>query len=92
VFRVVPGATVRGTAEVTTDSTSDVDVEETVRLWTEVSIPGADFEYVRHATVEDGRFEVVVANPGTYRIDDTERTVEVTERMVREGGAVRVDG
>jgi len=78
VFRVVPGATIRGSAP---------DDEDRVRLVAEVSIPGDDFEYVRRASVEDGTFEVTVANPGTYRIGQ-EEAVEVTERMVQSGGTV----
>jgi dolichyl-diphosphooligosaccharide--protein glycosyltransferase len=83
VFRVVPGATIRGPAPGSV---------ERVRLETGVSIPGAEFEYVRRAAATDGRFEVVVANPGTYRIGHTETTVEVSERAVRTGATVTVEG
>jgi asparagine N-glycosylation enzyme membrane subunit Stt3 len=82
VFRVVPGATLRGPAP--------GDADE-VRLAAEVSIPGADFEYVRRASVTDGVFEVTVANPGTYRIERDGRTVDVSERMVQSGETVRVE-
>jgi dolichyl-diphosphooligosaccharide--protein glycosyltransferase len=82
VFRVVPGATIRGPAPGAT---------ERVRLEADVSIPGAEFEYVRRATVTDGRFEVRVANPGTYRIGRDGTTVDVSERDVRTGGTVPVD-
>jgi hypothetical protein len=82
VFRVVPGATIRGPAPGETAR---------VRLVADVSIPGADFEYVRRATVTDGNFEVTVANPGTYRIGQVDTTVEVTERMVQAGETVTLD-
>jgi len=82
VFRVVPGATVRGPAP--------GDADE-VRLTAEVSIPGADFEYIRRAPVTDGVFGVTVANPGTYRIGRDGPTVDVTERMVQSGETVRVE-
>jgi dolichyl-diphosphooligosaccharide--protein glycosyltransferase len=82
VFRVVPGATIRGPAP------SEM---ARVRLVADVSIPGADFEYIRRATVSEGTFEVRVANPGTYRIGQTGTTVEVTERMVQTGDTVTVD-
>ncbi|WP_157969535.1 STT3 domain-containing protein [Haloplanus rubicundus] len=81
VFRVVPGATIRGPAPAETAR---------VRLAADVSIPGDEFEYVRRATVTDGTFEVTVANPGTYRIGVEERTVEITERMVQSGDSVTV--
>jgi len=82
VFRVVPGATIRGTVP---------DGAERVRLAADVSIPGAEFEYVRRAPVTDGVFEVTVPHPGTYRIDEGETTVEVSERTVRVGESVSVD-
>jgi dolichyl-diphosphooligosaccharide--protein glycosyltransferase len=75
VFRVVPGATLRGTVE-------DVDA---VRLVADVSVPGADFEYARFAPVIDGSFEVTVGNPGRYRIEDHGLVVDVPERAVRRG-------
>jgi dolichyl-diphosphooligosaccharide--protein glycosyltransferase len=81
VFRVVPGATVRGRVP------NDADG---VRLVADISIPGAEFEYVRRATVTDGRFEVTVAHPGTYRIAGDGRTIEVSERMVEAGDSVTV--
>jgi len=81
VFRVVPGATIRGPAPGET---------ERVRLEADVSIPGAEFEYVRRATVTDGRFEVRVANPGTYRIGREGTTVDVSERDVQTGGTVMI--
>jgi len=82
VFRLVPGATIRGPAP---------DDTETVRLVAEVSIPGADFEYVRRASVTDGEFEATVANPGTYRIGEGSRSVDVSERAIRSGETVRLD-
>ena len=82
VFRVVPGATIRGPAPEET---------ERVRVVANVSIPGAEFEYVRRAPVSEGTFEVTVANPGTYRIGQAETVVEVSERMVQTGEAVTVD-
>jgi len=81
VFRVVPGATIRGPAPAETAR---------VRLAADVSIPGAEFEYVRRATVTDGTFEVTVANPGTYRIGQGDTTVEVSERAVQAGETVTV--
>ncbi|QGX94757.1 hypothetical protein EI982_08080 [Haloplanus rallus] len=82
VFRPVPGATVRGPAPTG---------EDDVRLATEVSIPGADFEYVRRAPVTDGTFEATVAYPGTYRIGGGEESVEITERMVSSGERATVE-
>ena len=82
VFRLVPGATVRGPAPGDGDS---------VRLTAAVSIPGADFEYVRRASVTDGTFEVTVANPGTYRIGPDGGTVEITENMVQAGERVTIE-
>ncbi|AXG09849.1 STT3 domain-containing protein [Haloplanus rubicundus] len=82
VFRVVPGATIRGPAPAETAR---------VRLVADVSIPGDEFEYVRRATVTDGTFEVTVANPGTYRIGQGDTTVEVSERAVQAGEAVTLD-
>ena len=84
VFRVVPGATISGPAPAETAR---------VRLVADVSIPGsgAEFEYVRRATVTDGTFEVTVANPGTYRIGQGDATVEVSERAVRAGETVTLD-
>ncbi|AZH24895.1 STT3 domain-containing protein [Haloplanus aerogenes] len=82
VFRLVPGATIRGPAP---------DDRDHVRLVAEVSITGDDFEYVRRAPVTDGTFEVTVANPGTYRVGADGRTVEITERMVQSGDTVTVD-
>ena len=82
VFRVVPGATISGPAPAETAR---------VRLVADVSIPGAEFEYVRRATVTDGTFEVTVANPGTYRIGQGDATVEVSGRAVRAGETVTLD-
>ncbi|AXG06430.1 hypothetical protein DU500_08355 [Haloplanus rubicundus] len=82
VFRVVPGATIRGPAPAETAR---------VRLVADVSIPGDEFEYVRRATVTDGTFEVTVANPGTYRIGQGDTTVEVSERAVQAGETVTLD-
>jgi dolichyl-diphosphooligosaccharide--protein glycosyltransferase len=82
VFRVVSGATIRGPAPDETDR---------IRLEADVSIPGAEFEYVRRATVTDGRFEVTVANPGSYRLGRSGRTVEVSERDVQTGDTVSVE-
>ncbi|MFC7173272.1 hypothetical protein ACFQL0_07645 [Haloplanus litoreus] len=80
VFRVVPGATLRGT----------VDGTDTVRLVADVSIPGADFEYTRFASVTDGTFEVTVGNPGRYRLEGHDLVVDVPERAVRRGETVTV--
>jgi dolichyl-diphosphooligosaccharide--protein glycosyltransferase len=82
VFQVVPGATLRGPAA--------VDGADTIGVAADVSVPGADFEYVRYAPVTDGRFAVTVANPGTYRIEGTDAVVEVTEEHVHRGATVTV--
>jgi dolichyl-diphosphooligosaccharide--protein glycosyltransferase len=82
VFRVVPGATISGATH---------NDPEQVQLVADVSIPGADFEYVRRASVTDGTFEVTVANPGTYRIGDDGRTVTISEQMVRTGVTLSVE-
>jgi len=82
VFRVVPGATIRGSVSAETDQ---------VRLSADVAIPGAEFEYRRRAPVTDGTFEVTVANPGRYRIEPSATTVEVSNTAVRDGDTVTVD-
>lgn len=82
VFRVVPGATIRGPALGDTDR---------VQVRTDVSIPGEEFEYVRRAPITDGRFEVTVANPGTYRIGEGGRTAKISERMVQGGETVTLE-
>ncbi|MEF8825525.1 MAG: hypothetical protein V5A27_04160, partial [Halapricum sp.] len=75
VFTLVPGATVSGT------------VERTTEISTDVSISGAEFEYSRRIDPdEDGSFTVTVAHPGIYRLG--ERTVEVTEHAVQNGTVV----
>ncbi|MCU4718186.1 hypothetical protein [Halapricum hydrolyticum] len=76
VFTLVPGATLSGT------------ISRRTRIETEVSIPGADFEYVRFAEPDDGSFSVTVAHPGTYTVDG--RSVVVTERDVRDGRTLYV--
>jgi dolichyl-diphosphooligosaccharide--protein glycosyltransferase len=77
VFTLVSGATVSG------------NVDSGTRLVANVSIPGAEFEYVRTIdSSEDGSFEVRVAHPGTYQIGD--RRVEVSERAVRSGKTVQI--
>jgi len=78
VFSLVPGATLRGSADLDAD-----------RARTDVSIPGAEFEYVREFATEDGDASVTVAHPGRYRIGD--RAVRVTERDVRDGTTVQID-
>jgi dolichyl-diphosphooligosaccharide--protein glycosyltransferase len=83
VFRVVSGATISGSTASDTDR---------IQVIADVSISGAEFEYVRQAPVTDGRFEVTVANPGTYRIGDSGRTVTISERMVQTGKTVTVGG
>jgi dolichyl-diphosphooligosaccharide--protein glycosyltransferase len=83
VFQVVPGATIRGPSATATATT--------VRLVADVSTTRVDFQYVRYAAVSDGRFEVTVAHPGTYRIGETGAVVEVTERAVERGATLTVD-
>lgn len=82
VFRLVPGATIRGPAP---------EGRDRVRLVADVSITGDEFEYIRRAPVTDGTFEVTVANPGTYRIGQEGGTVDVSERMVESGETVTVE-
>ncbi|WP_254535986.1 STT3 domain-containing protein [Halomarina litorea] len=78
-FRVVPGATVRGTAS-----------GETVTLSTNVSVDGESFTYTRRATVENGTYAVTLAYPGEYRIEGGGATsVRVSEAAVENGTATR---
>jgi len=77
VFTVVPGATITGSMDAT-------------RVATDVSIDGAEFEYVRGVDPDgDGSASVTVAHPGEYRVGD--RRVSVTERAVRTGDTIRVE-
>jgi dolichyl-diphosphooligosaccharide--protein glycosyltransferase len=76
-FSLVPGATIVGSTEAE-------------RVATDVSIPNAEFEYVRSIERdENGRATVVVAHPGEYRVGD--RRVTVTDRAVRTGDTVRLE-
>jgi len=78
-FALVPGATLVGTVD-----------DDSVTAATEVSIPGATFDYRRSADTDDGRFELAVAHPGDYRVAG--ERVTVPERAVLEGETVRIDG
>jgi dolichyl-diphosphooligosaccharide--protein glycosyltransferase len=81
-FALVPGATLAGTGP----------AETTVTVTTDVSVPGATFEYTRSATTDvTGEFELTLAHPGTYRIEGGDRTVTVPEAAVREGETVTIE-
>jgi dolichyl-diphosphooligosaccharide--protein glycosyltransferase len=80
VVRVLNGGTVSGMAPNATNLT----------VTTSVDVHGVEFTYERQVRVgDDGRFSVVVSYPGRYRVGD--RTVEVSEAMVENGGTARVD-
>lgn len=85
VFRVVPGATLRGQADPGSTVTANVSVDVT----------GADrtFTYERVATATgNGTFAVTVPHPGEYRLDGaTAESVTVSESAVRTGANVTVD-
>ncbi|MDS0259765.1 hypothetical protein NDI56_10220 [Haloarcula sp. S1CR25-12] len=77
-FALVPGATIAGTA----------GPNATVTATATVSVPGDEFEYTRRTRANrDGRYRLVVANPGTYTVDspETTATVTVNETAVRNG-------
>jgi len=77
-FALVPGATIAGTA----------GPNATVTATATVSIPGDEFEYTRRTRANrDGRYRLVVANPGTYTVEspETTATVTVNETAVRNG-------
>ncbi|WP_435196309.1 STT3 domain-containing protein [Natronomonas sp. EA1] len=77
VFEVVPGATVRGTA----------DPNSTVRLAVEKSVSGATFTYERTVRANaTGEYAAVVPYTGEYQVGN--ETVRVTETAVRRGGTV----
>jgi dolichyl-diphosphooligosaccharide--protein glycosyltransferase len=78
-FALVPGATIAGPVGPGVD-----------RVATTVSIPGAEFEYVRTVEPTGGPVAVTVAHPGRYRVGD--RTVTVAPADVYEGRTVRTDG
>jgi len=83
-FAVVPGATVTGTAA----------PNATVTATATVTLPNTEFEYTRQTRADtDGRYAVVVANPGEYTVEeaDSTATVSVDERAVRNGTTVSVE-
>ncbi|MCY4732150.1 hypothetical protein KY092_16460 [Natronomonas gomsonensis] len=83
-FRVVPGATISGSAASET---------ETVSLATDVEIEGASFSYEREVAVTDGQFRVTVPYPGTYELEGASvDSVTVGEDAVRSGGEVAASG
>ncbi|MDS0282287.1 STT3 domain-containing protein [Haloarcula onubensis] len=77
-FAVVPGAAITGT----TGSNATVTATATVTL------PNGEFDYVRRTEADaDGRYELVVANPGEYTVErgNSTATVTVDETAVRNG-------
>ncbi|MFC6757184.1 MULTISPECIES: STT3 domain-containing protein [Haloarcula] len=83
-FALVPGATLSGTAS----------PNATVTATATVSVPNGEFEYVRQTAVDaDGRYGLVVANPGNYTVesDGETSTVTVNESAVRNGTRVTAD-
>lgn len=99
VFRPVNGATVTG----------QVDPGSTVTVGTNVTVAGESFTYERRTTADaNGTYEVVVAHPGEYAVEDGERsgeggsgttedatenrTVTVPESAVSAGERVAVGG
>ena len=80
VFELVPGANITG----------EGPAGETIVVSKRVEIRGAAFTYERRIEVEsDGTFSVTVPYAGTYEVGD--RTVEVSENAVRNGGNVTVE-
>jgi dolichyl-diphosphooligosaccharide--protein glycosyltransferase len=83
-FRVVPGATIAGSAAAGT---------ETVALATDIEIEGASFSYEREVAVTDGQFRVTVPYPGTYELEGASvDSVTVGEDAVQSGGEVAASG
>jgi len=83
-FALVPGAAVTGTAA----------PNATVTATTTVTLPNTEFEYTRQTRTDaDGRYRLVVANPGAYTVEepDSTATVSVTEGAVHNGTAVSVE-
>lgn len=81
VFRLVPGATVRGTAPANTTTTLSKQVE----------IPGATFTYTQ--TVQPnatGMYTATVPYPGTYTLWN--QTVSVSQRNVTAGDDIHLNG
>ncbi|MFB6141784.1 MAG: STT3 domain-containing protein [Halorientalis sp.] len=84
-YAAVRGARVVGTTNAT---------GTTVRLSTNVSIPGWSFTYSRQRANVSGRYTVRVAHPGQYRVrvgGTLRDTVTVSERAVRTGARVPVE-
>ncbi|MDY7082109.1 MAG: hypothetical protein SXQ77_06830, partial [Halobacteria archaeon] len=77
IYTPVPGAVLNGTTS-----------GEMVEASTNVTIPGASFEYERRVPTQNGRYEVRVAYPGEYEVGNT--TVNVTETDVRSGNQILV--
>ena len=79
VFTLVPGATIRGTAE----------ANSTITVATSTRVSGVRVHYGREVqTGTDGTYNVTVPYPGTYQVGETE--AEVPESAVRNGTTVRV--
>ncbi|WP_135824050.1 STT3 domain-containing protein [Halorussus ruber] len=80
VFALVPGANVSGTST----------ANGTVIVSKQVKIEGSTFEYRRVVDIgKDGEFSVTVPYSGQYRVGN--RTVEVSESAVENGGNVTVN-
>jgi len=80
VFALVPGANITGTGP----------AGETVTVSTDVELESAAFEYRRKVMVDqNGTFSVTVPYPGTYSVGD--RSVDVSEKAVENGGNVSVE-
>jgi dolichyl-diphosphooligosaccharide--protein glycosyltransferase len=83
VHRLVDGARVAGPAP----------ANATVTLETDVAIPNGRFTYARQTSAnESGRYEIRVAQPGTYRIKTGNQTrrVQVPNSAVENGARVPV--
>jgi len=79
-FALVPGANITGTGP----------AGETVTVSTDVETENAVFEYRRDVTVDqNGTFSVTVPYSGTYSVGD--RSVDVSEEVVENGGNVSVE-
>ena len=83
-FRVVPGATIAGSAAAET---------ETVAFPTDIEIEGASFSYDREVAVTDVQFRITVSYPGTYELEGASvDSVTVSEDAVQSGGEVAASG